>query len=198
MKHLCYCIIILLMVLISCKQKPDSTLNSALMNVGDLQGNADSTGIKSSGWSKEFLTKNLKDCISKAGNSMAATDAYVYCDCMMDKIQKKYPDENDAETKFTKEELAVIRRACLPAAVNKTGEKSKSGSSAAVTWSAADQKQFMDNCRPGVVKVLGTGGANNYCDCIMKKLMQEYPDSREVDNVSEAHVKQLASDCLGR
>lgn len=167
------------------------------MSVGDLQGNSDNAVMKGAGWSNEFLTKNLKDCISKAEKSMAASDAYIYCDCMMDNIQKKYHEENDLETKFTQEELVVIRSACLPAAVNKNAQKSNPGSATKVVWSAADQKQFMDNCRPGVIKVLGAGG-DNYCDCIMKKLMQEYPDPKEVDKVSEAHLKKLASDCSGR
>ena len=186
------------MVFISCKEESGSTSNNALMSVGDFQNNSDSIIKKIPGWSKEFLSKNLKDCISKAGNTMAAADAYSYCDCMMNKIQKKYPKENDAGTKFTKEELAVFRNACLPSPITQNNKKSKPVNSVAVTWSAADQTQFMDNCRPRVIKVLGAGGANNYCDCIMKKLIQEYPDSKEVDKVSEAHLKKLASDCLGR
>ena len=116
---------IAIMVLIGCKPKSKSSLeiktdssksNNGLKmpDVGDLKINPS----KSSGWSKAFMSKNLSDCITKASNRMSASQAYTYCDCMMDKIQQKYPNENDAETKFTKEELVPIDAACLPSDLN--------------------------------------------------------------------------------
>lgn len=200
------------MLLIGCKPKSksaldiktDSTSNTSnkglkMPDIGDLK--------KNNGWSKAFLSKNLSDCITRASNRMSASQAYTYCDCMMSKIEQKYPDEHDADTKFTQEELVPIDAACLPADLNQNNtnnnqtknnsdNNTQNNSNYNKAWSTSDQQEFMDNCTPGASKSLGTTAATDYCSCMLQKLMQEYPNSADAGNVSKTHMSALASDCL--
>jgi len=212
-------LIIAIMVLIGCKPRTKSSLELkttdssktttkglTMPDVGDLKNNTSNNNNNTnsaSTWSKAFLSKNLSDCITRASNRLSASQAYTYCDCMMDKIQQKYPNENDAETKFTKEELVPIDAACLPADVNQnnsndnqTNNNNQNNSNYSRQWSTSDQREFMNNCVPGASKTLGNTGATDYCSCVMNKIMAEYPDSKDARNIPKDHMTSLANDCL--
>src|ERR1035437_6749795 len=194
-------LIIAIMVLIGCKPKSKSLFETKtdssksnngfkMPDVGDLKNNTNSAST----WSKACLSKNLSDCITRASNRLSASQAYTYSDCMLDKIQQKYPNENDAETKFTKEELVPIDAACLPADVNKnnsndnqTNNNNQNNSNYSRQWSTSEQNEFLDGCTPGASKSLGDG-ANVYCNCMLQKLMKEYPNLQDAGNASKTHM----------
>jgi len=81
--------------------------------------------------------------------------------------------------------VIFILAACKPETESKNGFE----------WSAADQKKFMDNCTPGAIQSLNEKEGTDYCDCVMKKLMQEYPNSIDVAKASQSQMSQWAADC---
>ena len=69
-------------------------------------------------WSKDFTTKFISSCVKSAsGGSLTNAQAQSYCECMADKVSKKYPNENDAD-KFTKEDAENLKGGCLPNQAN--------------------------------------------------------------------------------
>ena len=197
-----FVILISILVLNGCKPKSKSSLEfktdtttsskgTNMPDVGDLKTtplNTMSSG--SSNWSMEYRDKFIRDCISKASEKVSNADATSYCNCMTEKVEVKYPNEKEVDARLTSADIESMRPGC---AVTNPTQPNTSNSSG--NWSAFDQKEFMDNCTPGASKTLGTG-ATDYCDCMLKKLMNEYPNSQDVGNVSQAHMKELATDCL--
>ncbi|MDB5199856.1 MAG: hypothetical protein JWO92_1819 [Chitinophagaceae bacterium] len=150
----------------------------------------------SDSWSKEYRSKFIQDCIDKASEKLSASKAFSYCNCITEKVEMKYPDENNV--KVSNEEIAGIKSACLVSGSAANNQSDQSNNSNLQGWSLSDRQEFMDNCPSTAIKTLGTIGANDYCDCMLKKLMQEYPDSKDVGNVSKTHISALAFDCLRR
>ena len=184
--------------------KNDSTKSNIgvkMPDIGDIKTNSNTT--TSSNWSKEFRNKFVQDCISKASENVSAADAFSYCNCMTEKVEAKYPNENEVNAKVTNDDIASMRPGCLPNSNNSTNNNSNSSNNSTynnttttANWTEADKREFMNNCTPGASKTLGTSGATDYCDCMMRKLMQEYPNSADVGNVSQTHMSALAADCL--
>ena len=115
---------------------------------------------------------------------------------MTEKVEAKYPDETDADEKLSGKEIETMKAECVGPNSNEVNQAEQTNN--LTGWSVADQKQFIDGCTPTVNKTLGTRAASDYCDCLLKKLMQEYPDSKSVDRASKTHLSALASECLGR
>lgn len=203
-------LIIAIMVLIGCKPKSKSSLeiksdssksNNAfnMPDVGDLKNNSNSSG--SSNWSKEYRNKFLQGCIGKASEKVSAAEAFSYCNCMTEKVEVKYPNETEVDASLTNADIEAMKPGCVSS--NSTNNQSytqpnSNNSNATASWSVSDQREFMDNCTPGASKSLGTTAATNYCDCMMKKLMQQYPNSADIGNVSKTEMSSLASTCIVR
>jgi hypothetical protein len=210
-------LVIAIMLLAGCKPKSknslttktDSTSNKGMNmpDIGDLKkdNNTTNTMTTSSNWSKTYRDKFLQGCITKASEKVSAAEAFSYCNCMTDKVEAKYPNENEVDAKLTSADIESMRVGCNSNTSsndqnnNNSSNNSNSNNSNTYTsgaWSASDQKEFMDNCTPGASKTLGNSGAFSYCDCMLKKLMYEYPNSADVGNVSKSHMTELANDCL--
>jgi hypothetical protein len=63
-------------------------------------------------------------------------------------------------------------------------------------WSSSDQNKFMTNCTETASKSMAQERAENYCDCMMKKIEKRYPNSAEVNKLSESEITKLAKTCL--
>lgn len=196
-----FIMLIAIMSVVGCKPKSKSTLEvktdssasnkgNNMPDIGDLKNNTTTTV---SNWSKEYRNKFLQGCISKASEKVSAADAFSYCNCMTEKVEAKYPVETEVDAKLTEADIESMRVGCNTNATSQTNPDQVNTSGG---WSAAEQKEFMDICTPGAAKSMGTGTAADYCDCMLKKLMQEYPNSGEVDKVSKSHMTELAKDCL--
>jgi hypothetical protein len=175
-----------IVMLQACKSK------SNVGAIGDIKNNKSN----SRSWSKEYRTNFLQDCIDKASETVNASEAFKYCNCMTEKVEAKYPDETEADGKISAKEIQTLKAECL--SMNSKESNQAEQTNNLIGWSVADQKEFMDGCTPTVNKTLGTTAASDYCDCLLKKLIQEYPDSKSVDRASKIHLSALASDCLGR
>ena len=218
MRNTSFILIIAIMFLGGCKPKSKSSLeiktDSSKSNngfkmpdVGDLKNNSNNSNNSNSGsWSKTYRDKFVQGCVNKATEKVSQSEAFSYCNCMAAKVEAKYPNENDVDSRLTSQDIESMRTGCLsnsnqsdPSYDNSNNNNSNNSNNYnTASWSLSDQREFMDNCTPGASKTLGTSAATDYCDCMMKKLMQEYPNSKDVGNVSKTHMSALANDCLGR
>lgn len=58
-----------------------------------------------SGWTQKDTQDFMGGCMKGAVNEMGAARAQSYCSCMLDKLQKKYP--NAADLKYVKNDTAI-------------------------------------------------------------------------------------------
>lgn len=156
----------------------------------------DNNANSSGSWSKQYRNNFIQDCIDKASENISASQAFKDCNCMTEKVEAKYPNETNVDEKLSNEEIQAMKTECLNSSTTQTNKSDQSNKSAG--WSIYDQQEFIDNCMPTVNKTLGTRGANDYCDCMLKKLIQDYPDSKNVDKASKTYLNAIASDCLRR
>ena len=215
MRNTSFILIIAIMLLGGCKPKSQSSLeiktDSSKSNngfkmpdVGDLKKNSNnSNNSNNSGWSKTYRDKFVQGCVNKATEKVSESEAFSYCNCMAAKVEAKYPNETDVDSRLTSSDIENMKTGCLSNSTQSNPQynnpnNNPNDNTNSQNWSMADQREFMDNCTPGASKTLGTGPATNYCDCMMKKLMKEYPNSKDVGNVSSTHMSVLANECLGR
>jgi len=228
MRSTSFILIIAIIFLAGCKPKSQSSLqiktdstNSSnkglkMPDIGDLKNNSNnsnnpnnynnSNNSNSGSWSKTYRDKFIEGCVTKASEKVSQSEAYSYCSCMATKVEAKYPNENTVDNSLTSADIETMRTGCLPNTStqnNPSYDQSNNSNNSnnyhnTSSWSVADQNEFMDNCTPGASKTLGASGGNSYCDCMLKKLMSEYPNSKDVGNVSKEHMSALASQCLGK
>ena len=74
------------------------------------------------------------------------------------------------------------------------GVKNTSQSSGTISWSAEDQKIFMNSC----VEALdwSQDSAKQYCSCMMEKIAKIYPNSSDANQLNEAKTLELAKQCI--
>ena len=139
-------------------------------------------------WSSEDRHTFIADCIGTA-ISIGEDSARFYCYCMQEKIEKKFPDVNDANKlsadDLEKPEWKKATQDCV------TGIGS---------WTPKDRSDFMTECVNAAQDTFGKEKAKNYCECMLFKLEKKYPDPNDAD-VSEATLatpewKKIIKDCI--
>lgn len=56
------------------------------------------------------------------------------------------------------------------------------------SWSDEEKSIFVHHCQD-------EGGSEDYCECYMKKTMEEYPRYEESHNISFEEAVELSKDC---
>ena len=203
MKEITFLPIIMCLAFVACKPKSSLKINttdstsSKGVNMPDLKNITPGNNTASGSWSKEYRNKFLQTCISKASEKVSASDAFAYCDCMTTKVEAKYPVQTEVDAKLTAADIESMKGGC-PTVSTPSNSSNNSSNSSSASWSASDQKEFMDNCTPGASKSLGQAKANDYCSCMLTKIMQEYPKSSDASNMPKSRMSELATQCLSR
>jgi hypothetical protein len=138
-------------------------------------------GIKAQSWGSAEREAFLSNCIPEAENTFGPVMARHYCYCMLDKIEAAYPNPLDLND-MDEESLQPMAVNCIQVQKN---------------WAGAEVDTFMENCTSSAEEGLGRERANDYCSCMLYKLMALYPNAATVGNVSEEEINRLAGDCLG-
>jgi len=203
-------------LIVSCKQGDNGK------NIFTQQKNNNTTN---STWSKDFSTKFMSDCVTSASAELGQAQAQTYCSCMQDKISKKYPDENDAQNKMTKEDVESLKGGCLgnqtnnnpnqnnpnqnnpnqnnpnqnnPYQTNPNQTYPNQNNPNQKQWSNDDQGAFLQTCVTSAIKRMDGGAATQLCDCIMQKLMQKFPTRQAADNAyTPEYNAELQRECAG-
>jgi len=140
------------------------------------QGNATDSVKKS--WSLADRSEFISACVNTAKTSMGTDSARYYCHCMQSKVEAKFPDPVEAD-KLTKDDFNTVEwqkeiKACL------------SGG----TWTKQEREGFISSCvKSAKENGLSETKAKNYCECTQYKVEKRYPNSADLDNISEEDLK---------
>ena len=183
---------------VSCNQGKDNPFNQQKNNPFNQQKN----NTTKSTWSKDFSAKFISDCVTSATGELGSQQAQTYCSCMADKISKKYPDENDAKNKMTKEDVENLKGGCLGNQSNNNQNNNQNNNNNnnnqnQKQWSNDDQSAFLGGCVSSGIKTMDAGTATQLCDCLLQKLMQEYPNRAAANSISQEHSAELETQCMG-
>lgn len=188
MRHTLAALFCILIIIGGCKPKPGTTNGFGLPV--DNKTTTDNSGKKRN-WSDDYR-KELRTEIHEYARKNGIPNTLDYGICVIDALEAKFPGENVDKQSA---EAQQILQNCKTNNSQTPSLSDQSNTNNSAQWSAADQKEFMDNCTPGAVKSLNERAGTEYCDCMMKKLMQEYPNSKDVGNATESHLTQLAVAC---
>jgi hypothetical protein len=124
------------------------------------------------GWPSAERFGFLSECIKSAMAGMSEDSARFYCWCMQEKVEKKYPTVEEV-AKLTAEEMNSPEwkkeiNACL------TGGG----------WKSADRSEFLTNCIEVATTNIGAEKAKNYCECMLFKVEQRFPNSADVSQLT--------------
>lgn len=87
---------------------------------------------------------------------------------------------------------SIIAALFLLAACSSGGSK-KTAKSA---WPEDQQKAFMENCTNTAQNGMDPDQAQKYCDCMLQKMMDKYPDVNDAGNINIDEMTDMASGCL--
>jgi hypothetical protein len=64
-------------------------------------------------------------------------------------------------------------------------------------WTQDDKAQFLGGCLRTATTNLGEQGAKTYCNCLLGKMMEKYPNANDIRYVKyDSSIVSVAKDCL--
>lgn len=63
-------------------------------------------------------------------------------------------------------------------------------------WSKADRQNFVSTCAEKASSKMGQEKAEEYCTCMMNKIEKRYPNSADVQQLTESDITKLAMTCV--
>lgn len=139
-------------------------------------------------WSSEERFAFISECIKEAKLGMSEDSARFYCYCMQEKIEKKYPDPEDAakitEGEMESEEFQKMVMDCLGG-----------------TWDTENREVFISECVKKASTNLGEEKAKTYCECMQFKIEKAYPDPKDINELTAEKLaspewKKVVKGCL--
>lgn len=175
---------------------------------GGLGGGGDDTR---SNWTSKDRNKWMDEC---EGEIPGNPQSKQICSCVLDKLEKKYSDLDDANKKSSKDEVTVMTRACVAGGGgggdednNGFGRKKKiegnEEEDGGRGWTNSQRQKFIDDCAGSAKQSLGAAGANSYCECMQNKIEKKYNLSFDQANkltkedLSTPEAKADIQDCKG-
>src|SRR5687767_4897127 len=130
-------------------------------------------GGEKNGWTATDRGPFITECVKSAKAGMSEDSAKYYCYCMLEKVEKIYPDPTKATAVLNKNTLSSpewkkIIMACMGA-----------------YWPAADRKDFMSSCIASATPSIGETKAASYCECMMYKIERRYPNINDANKITE-------------
>ncbi len=145
---------------------------------------------KRKGWTpadrKEFITS----CTGTAEAGMSKDSASYYCQCMQEKVEKKYPTMEEvsrlSDTTFLSPEWQKEVKSCFGG------------------WGTKDRSDFVKECVRTASAGMSEEKARSYCECMVFKVEKRFPRIDEVaTKLTEAELskpewQKLIRECLGQ
>jgi len=152
-----------------------------------------------SGWTEAQKDKLRKGCTDGLAGTVEKNSAVKYCDCVVEQAMKKYKSSAEMDKNGTEEEGKKMGTACISELLP-PGPKASSEETtpAPIGWTEEAKNKFKDNCVQNTIKSgHAQQAANNYCSCVLVKLMAKYKTSEEADKYgTEEDGKQMGEECL--
>lgn len=139
-------------------------------------------------WTTKDRIDFIKECVNSASESMSIDSASSYCNCMLPKVEAKYPRIEDAGN-LTEEVLA-------------TPEWKKMIDDCLQSWTNKDKADFIKECVATAQQSLGEEKASFYCNCMQVKVEAKYPTVNEAGKITETELQseefqKMIKDCFG-
>ena len=140
------------------------------------QGNATDSAKKS--WGQADRSEFISACVNTAKTSMSTDSARYYCYCMQSRVEAKFADPLEAG-KLTKDDFNTVEwqkeiKACLGGGI----------------WTKKEREEFISNCVSSAKKNgLSETKAKNYCECTQFKVEKRYPNTADLDKITEDDLK---------
>lgn len=133
--------------------------------------------------------KAFKDtCLKRSSSLLNLNGAESYCDCALEKMMEKYPlpeSAREADSVFLKEvSLDCTEQVAIHA----------DSLYASSSWTTPSKDEFLTGCRNS----LANSGIDPepYCNCVLEKLMAEFPDPLRIHSLSAQDINRMAAGCL--
>lgn len=68
--------------------------------------------------------------------------------------------------------------------------------SSKATWSSEQKDAFFEMCYNGTASQFEPDVAENYCNCMLEKIMEKYPDPESIDDITMEEMHSYAFGCL--
>ena len=141
------------------------------------------------GWPAAERKGFILSCTSEAKAAMSEDSARFYCYCMLEKLETKYPNIEDAAkitiTDMESEAWKTDIKSCL------TG-----------FWSTASRDAFLSECSKSAKKDgMNEDKSNTYCACMLQKVELKYPNPIEAgeltaEKLNSPEWKKLIEGCM--
>lgn len=118
------------------------------------------------------------------------------------KIKKPLDDEEDEDqeeddTRSKKKKKAKDDEEYINDEDNSEDEdESNYRKSSSKGWSSAEKNTFMSTCVDGAKSSMGQSKATSYCNCMMDKIEEIYPDANDAEKMDQQKMMEMAQDCL--
>jgi hypothetical protein len=141
------------------------------------------------GWASSERASFISECTRTAKASMSEDSARHYCYCMEEMMEIKYPNSGDAG-KITKEELQSPEWKKL---INNCLTESH--------WNTKNRESFLSDCVNSAKTNLGDTKAKSYCECMLFKVEQHYPNPQDAGKLTPEVLaspewKRIVRGCL--
>jgi hypothetical protein len=136
---------------------------------------------KKKGWTKQERETFLSNCFDEAALGMSDSSAKEYCQCVLEKIQERYPKASDA-VEMNKDEITEFATECVDM-------------NSFTQWEEKDQAEFLDDCVSESQKTMTDENADAYCSCMLEKLMRKYPTPTSAFDAKTNVLEAMADDC---
>lgn len=139
-------------------------------------------------WNAEEQQKIRQDCMKEASSALIPGAANDYCDCYLSSFLQHYPDRSTAVQDSV---LIRISDACMEMVKYRYP-----GGPFIERWTEDSRSAFVSSCKR---KLSGTKvNADNYCNCMLEKVIAIQPDPRLVQSIEQLILDQFALECLGK
>ena len=151
-------------------------------------------------WSSNDEEKWMHQCADPLVGQLGEEVADNYCKCILVKLEKKYANFDQMNTRGTLEEGKAMGKECEGeiTGAKKQGEENNGGILGGMSgWSNEDRQRYMNECVPSAVNT-GTDEqtAQTYCDCTLKKLEKKYKNYAEAQrNMTQDEISAIQQQC---
>jgi hypothetical protein len=161
-----------------------------------------------SNWTNKQRDKWLNECIEASENNPQAKRV---CSCVLDKMEKKYPDARDAEN-ASEAEGVRLAKGCMEDLGIKSGnddtepykrrDNTDEDDNRGGSWSNLQRQQFIQGCSATAQKAQGftVRQADAYCDCMTIKVEKKYTFQQAArltaTDFQTREWQEAAADCL--
>ena len=119
---------------------------------------------------------------------MTNDTARFYCFCMLEKIEARFPDVNDAAKLSEKD-------------INSAEWKKEIKICLSGNWTKVQREEFLTECINTAKESKGEEKSKSYCECMLFKIEKMYPNADDASRITEADLKseswqKIIKDCL--